>query len=70
MEKPTSTGGKYIRTSWIPSQFAKKGNFVDLKDGGKWDKGWKITLVGHMMSSDEIKQRKGDYTHQRRASDI
>ena len=70
MEKPTSTGGKYIRTSWIPSKFAKKNNFVDLRDNGKWDAGWKVILMGRKISSEEVKQRRDDYKTQRIGSDV
>jgi len=35
-----------IDVVWIPSRFAKKGNFVAIKKDGEWEDGWEVKEVG------------------------
>lgn len=54
-------------TSWIPEKFAKKGNFVKLKEND----GWEVVFVSEMrQTEEECITRERDFTKQRKASDI
>jgi hypothetical protein len=41
-----SGGVSSEQVSYIPEQFAKKGEFVKLKDNGVWSDGWLVSSVG------------------------
>lgn len=64
-------GGVSIETvSWIPEEFAVKNNIIKLKDGEKWEDGWKIVFVGARKESVEVHERSRDHLKQRKASDV
>ena len=58
------------RVGWIPTEFAKKNDVVDLKLNGKWSKGWTVVYTMSSASHEYIEAREMDYTKQREASDI
>lgn len=46
MEKPTEKG-KLVHTAWIPSQFAKAGKVISLKNKDEtWSGGWTVVSAG------------------------
>jgi len=57
--------------SWIPEKFAELGRLVDIKDDGKWSKGWKVGRINHRKQSNTtMLERSQDYKNTRKASDI
>lgn len=63
--------GNVSQVSWIPSEYAIKGNYVKLKEKGVWEDGWLITTDGGItFPSKYIKERERDYKETRKASDI
>ena len=63
--------GSVTYTAWIPEKNARIGNTVDIKDMNDiWNKGWKVVSVGTKMPYSEMVERREDYKHQRKASDI
>ena len=64
--------GNSITTSWIPSKFAIKGNYVKLKNKyNEWINGWKVIEVFQPSKlSDSVINRSDDYKNTRKASDI
>jgi hypothetical protein len=65
-------GGMSVETtSWIPEQFAKVGNVVELKMGNEWEDGWEIVSVNDDRKlSNEVNEHSRDYLKQRAASDV
>lgn len=59
-------------TAWIPNQFAKVGNKVDLwfDEGKQWIRGWVVKQVGEAKDEEYVLDHERDYTRQRAASDI
>tara|TARA_R110000824_G_scaffold218435_2_gene405049 strand:+ start:3552 stop:3803 length:252 start_codon:yes stop_codon:yes gene_type:complete len=62
-------------TSWIPSKFAKLGQYLKLKDRAdktdNWIDGWKVESVGHLeVDRKTVISRSEDYKNQRKVSDI
>ena len=57
--------------SWIPEKFAKKGNYLKLKNGD-WDNGWVVYKVFSGLKLDEriVLDRRNGYKTQRKASDM
>lgn len=59
--------------SWIPSDIAKKGNLVNLKEwpsDGDWTGPWEVVETFTKMSGDKVEQGELDYKHQRKVSDV
>jgi hypothetical protein len=48
-------GGEAIQTSYIPTEFAREGRIVKLRevDGG-WGDGWVIRVVGGSLTEDQL----------------
>lgn len=69
--KDGSVGVETI-TSWIPEQFAVKGNYIKVldKQSFQWQDGWIVIEVGLRAPEEEVLERNQDYKHQRKASDI
>ena len=65
-------GGSRIEiVSWIPEKYAVPGKCLDLKDDGKWSKGFEVISVSlERRSAKETNKRSQDYKKQRKASDI
>jgi hypothetical protein len=60
-----------ITTSWIPTKYAIKGNYVKLKDNDVWENGWKVIEVFQPSKlSDSVINRSDDYKNTRKASDV
>ena len=60
-----------VTTSWIPTKYVVKGNFVKLKANDTWIDGWKVIEVFQPSRlSDNIITRSEDYKNTRKASDI
>jgi hypothetical protein len=58
--------------SWIPSDIAKVGNVVKLKEWSKdeeWSENWTITSAGPKTNGGKVEARAGDYKKQRGESD-
>ena len=60
----------WVRTSWIPEQFAVEGRILEIKEGEEWTDGWKVVDVFTRASEDYVREHERDYTRQREASDI
>lgn len=60
------------QTSWIPSEFAKVGKILKLKDEdtGVWTDGWVVEAAYNTRSWQEVNKASQQYKHQRKASDI
>lgn len=58
--------------SWIPSEFAKVGKVVKLRDedDGKWDDGWIVEAAYFSKPWKEVNEGSQQHKHQRKASDI
>lgn len=71
LKKITPNGVITVQTSWIPEQYAYKGNWVSLKQkDGTWDNHWKVSEVGMRIEEEAVLENSQDYKHQRKASDI
>ena len=66
---PSVNGGSF-QTSWIPEKFAKKGKVLELKEGDKWEDGWKVYSVGARAKNDIVHRASMAHTRQRGKSDI
>ena len=55
-----------IDVAWIPSKFAKKGEYLEIKGAN----GWKVLEVWGTADTDEVRERERDHLKTRRASDI
>jgi len=56
--------GDTKQTSWIPEEFAKLGNYIQLKqEDGTWEDGWKVTVVGFRQDEEYVlaKEREGKH---------
>ncbi len=63
--------GQFEQTSWIPSIFAVKGEFLWLQKKGGWEKGWEVMETYECeVSRDEVLGLSGQWKNQRKASDI
>ncbi len=60
----------YKQDSYIPSNFAKEGWMVDLKEQGAWSEGWKVISVGSKMSTETVLNNQNNYRSHRKATDI
>jgi hypothetical protein len=48
-------GGETIQTSYIPTEFAKVGRVVKVReDDGSWDDGWVIRIVGGSLTEEQL----------------
>ena len=58
--------------SWIPSQFAKVGKVLKLRDEGtgEWDNGWVVEAAYSTRTWKEVNAASQLHKHQRKASDI
>lgn len=45
LERSTTTG-KVVQTTWLPSRYATRGAHLRLRDDGVWTDGWKVVVVG------------------------
>jgi hypothetical protein len=47
--------GECIQMSWLPSEFAREGRILKLRDDeGNWDDGWVVREVGNTASEAEL----------------
>lgn len=61
MEKPTETGGKWVRVAWIPTVHAKLNRQLSIQDSdGDWIDGWVVTEVGERAMPFEHLDRQRD----------
>jgi len=59
--------------SWIPSDIAKEGNLVRLKESGKdleWSEGWTVAEVRGKIKGELAEAFSDLWKHQRKMSDI
>jgi hypothetical protein len=59
--------------SWIPSDIAKVGNIIRLKEwpnDKEWSENWTVVSVGPKTEGGKIETRAGDYKNQRKVSDV
>jgi hypothetical protein len=54
---------------WIPSQYAKEGKKLFLKNGDSWES-WEVMYLYTKQSVSYITAHKDDYRDQRKSSDI
>ena len=61
MERKNKDGSKSIHVAFIPSEFAKVGRHIQIKDTDKdvWDDGWVVVDKGSSMSSEAADQQRG-----------
>jgi len=71
MNQCTLERGTTRTTSWIPTKYAIKGKFLEMKnDQGKWIDGWRVVSVSNPPSlASYILERSEDYKHTRKSSD-
>ena len=62
--------GRMTIVSWIPEEFAKKGDFLKLKDDDRWSNGWEVTEVYGKKPSQEVIKNKNRYKFWKDATDI
>lgn len=67
LKKPV-TG--WTQTSWIPSEFAVVGHFVDLKENDEWSQGWEVISAGYKMDAVEARRQGNDYKNMRKVTDV
>lgn len=60
----------WVRTSWIPEEFAQEGKILAMKEGEEWVDGWKVTDVFTRASESYVREHERDYKSQREASDV
>jgi hypothetical protein len=59
--------------SWIPTDIAKVGKTVRLKEFHKdkeWSEGWKVIAVGPKRDGKKIEENADLWKHQREVSDV
>ena len=56
----TTNTGKLYQVSWIPSQFAKVGKVLQLKNSNTdtWDSGWIVESAGEAHEFDELDRQR------------
>ena len=60
-----------IQVSWLPTEFARKGHYVRLKENGEWTDGWQVAEVfPGQMASKIVQERSRDYKSHRDGTDI
>lgn len=63
--------GNMFQMSWIPSEFAKEGKIVKLRDANDvWHDGWLVEHAYSTKSYKEVNEHSQLYKTQRKASDI
>jgi hypothetical protein len=75
MERPSerTPGAVETMVSWIPSDKAKKGKIVRLKEfpsDPEWSEGWKVMEVWGKRDGETVEKNADLWKHQREASDI
>jgi hypothetical protein len=54
--------GESIQMSYIPSEFAKEGRIVKIRDEeGGWDDGWVIRNVGGSLTEEQLAELERAY---------
>lgn len=61
------SNGSLEHTAWIPSQYAKIGKIIRLKDMPHI---WEVVEVYATRTLDEVRARERDHLNQRKASDV
>lgn len=56
--------------SWIPSDIAKVGNTVSVKDEKGWDRNWIVEETFSTIDTEVMRERSQDYKKTRKASDV
>lgn len=65
------TKGVFSRTYWLPSKFAKKGKYLQLKMASQWDDGWRVQEVYSIGLPHKVVMTLNEaYRNQREVSDI
>jgi hypothetical protein len=63
--------GNLTMVSWIPSDLAKKGLVVNLKDDlGVWKEGWTVEQTWKTKKGETVEAAVPDFRHQREVSDV
>jgi hypothetical protein len=60
--------GNVEQVAFIPSEFAKKGNFVKIEESGIWTNGWKVISVGQVVEK-PIYSEKAIRQHRKNTGD-
>jgi hypothetical protein len=70
--KKKTPEGSMNQMSWIPSEFAKVGKVLKLReeDTDQWDDGWIVEAAYSTRSWEEVNKASQLHKHQRKASDI
>ena len=55
-----------VNMAWIPTKFASKGNYLEIKGIN----GWKVIEVWTTMETEEVRDQERDHKKTRIASDI
>lgn len=65
-----TNGGQQV--VWLPQENARKGNYVRIKENGKWTDGWLVVEAYTLspMPSEVIQERGRDFKNHRKATDI
>jgi len=71
LTKSVGRGTIWEQVSFIPEEFARLGEILELKDAnGVWTNGWKVVSVGNKMDAAYVESNERNWTKQREASDI
>ena len=62
--------GNVKYTAYLPSDYAKIGEYVKIKFDGIWEDGWLVVDVFTSLPSETVFERSQDYRKTRKASDI
>lgn len=60
----------HLEVAWIPEEFARKGKYLRIKRGEKWENGWEVVAVYDRASAEQVEKNERLYLVQREASDI
>lgn len=59
-----------VQISWVPSEYAKPLQCLDLKEEDIWSKGWTVTKVYQTVSDNTVKHLSTQYRTHRKRTDI
>lgn len=65
-----SGNSRSVLISWIPEKYAVVDQFLEIKNNGFWEDGWRVHRVDTCLPSKEVGVRSRDHLRQRKFSDI
>lgn len=64
--------GNEKQVTWIPSEYAKAGNFVKLKSRGSedWSDGWEVKEIFNTLPSEQVTKMSDYHKSHRKGTDV